>query len=773
MDAKTLQDLEFNVFLDFLSTYASSLSGKRAVKVLMPLFNSKEIEKKYKYIKEIKAWLWDPKFPLPQVPDLSFIFKQRPPEGILNPTDIFLVGQFLTLGARIKKYWEERQREAPSIWDMLQDLDPLIPLRQTISRSVNAKGEVLDSASPQLKGLRENVQNLKAKIRETLNQLLESPSYKSFWQEKLIFLRQNRYVVALKSEYQPFLKGIVHDYSRSKATCFIEPLEILPLNNELQVAIKEAEEEEKRILKSLTQAIQHHAEVFERNQKILTALDVFIAIGKFARDYDCSFPIFDKNLFFKEVRHPILYWQEKRHHTKRVVPINLHLERDKRVVIISGPNAGGKTVALKTLGLCVLMAQSGIPIPAAEAVMPVFQAVFSDIGDDQNLIYEMSTFSAHLKRLNEIEAQAREGALVLIDEMGKGTNPTEGVALSMAFLDALRQKGAQVVVTTHFDGLKVYGLKEKGVLNVAVGFDTRDFKPTYQLHYGSFGTSFAIEIARKMGLRPYLLEKAHFYLQKIGGKAVEVISEIMQLKEELRQKRQFVVKLLQKIILLHKRQKKLVGEIEAQKAEIYHQYKARLDALLENIERNIRGLSKKKQGPLKTIEGLQRQKQILKEVKANLAAKVTPEPSLVPGCWVKLSAQLGHKIAQVKKITPEAVEVTVGSLRFQIPFASIEKVVDSPPHLPQGVNVKTQSAPTSEVYLLGKRVDEALPEIEKAIDTALLCGLKQIRIVHGLGTGRLRAAIWDHLKTLPQVAEFTEASQYEGGQGVTIVKIRR
>jgi len=771
MDLKTLEDLEFRYVLKYISTYASSSPGRIKLERLTPLVSLDRIQERFKWVKEIKSLLWDRTIPFPSIPDLtSILHKSKIKNSFLTPEKIFIVGEHLEIARRIYTYWEDKRKEAPHTFRLISQLILLPELYRQIRQSVNAQGEVLDTASPRLKVLREQIQGLKIKIKNLLNELLETPHYRSFWQEKIISIRNGRYVIAVKSEYQSFLKGIVHDYSRTKATCFIEPLEILPLNNELQITINESQEEEKRILMKLTKEIAQYTDTLYQNQEILSWLDVAIAIAKYTVEFDCSFPAFNTKLYFKKAKHPLLLWREKREQSAKVVPVDLQIPPPTKTLIISGPNAGGKTVALKTIGLFILMLQSGIPVPAEEVYLPVFKQIFSDIGDEQDLEYQMSTFSAHLKRLQDIIEKADENTLVLIDEIGKGTNPTEGAALAMAFLDSLKEKRAMTVVTTHYDILKSYGLKTKEALNAAVSVDVETLQPTYQLVYNTLGMSYALEVAEKFGVKREILEKAKNYLKQIGGSSSELIQGLLQIKEELKQRKDYLLKLLSNVFSLKQRWERIVKEIEETQRELYLKEEKRIRTLLNEVEKTIKAFHQQRQR--EDLKRLEAQKQCLYSLKLQ-----TFSPSLItslplkPGCWVKLSSHFGHKIGQIKEIQKDTAEVIVGNLRWQVPKREIIEIIGEQTPLPKTVRVKTVSAPTTEVYLLGKRTDEALPQIEKAIDTAVLCGLKQIRIVHGLGSGRLRAAIREYLKTHPQVTSFQDAQPQEGGQGVTVVKI--
>ncbi|MDL1970357.1 MAG: endonuclease MutS2 [Candidatus Desulfofervidaceae bacterium] len=772
MDSKALENLEFRHILKCISTYTSSLPGRVKVECLTPLVALDRIQERFKWVKEIKLFLWDKAIPPPSIPDLiPVLHKSKIKNSFLTPEEIFIVGEHLEIARRVYTYWEEKRKDTPHTFRLVSRLVLLPELYKQIRQTVNAQGEVLDSASPRLKVLRERVQSLKIKIKNLLNELLEAPHYRSFWQEKIISIRNGRYVISVKSEYQSFLKGLVHDYSRTKATCFIEPLEILPLNNELQMAITEAKEEEERVLMKLTKEIAQYADILSQNQEWLSWLDTFMAIARYTAEFDCSFPKFDNRIYFKKAKHPLLLWREKKEQSAKVVPINLQIFPPTKTLIVSGPNAGGKTVALKTMGLFILMLQSGIPVPAEEVYLPVFEQVFTDIGDEQDLEYQMSTFSAHLKRLQEIIEKADENTLVLIDEIGKGTNPTEGAALAMAFLDTLKEKGTMTVVTTHYDILKSYGLKTREVLNVAVGVDEKTLQPTYQLVYNTLGMSYALEVAEKFGVKREILEKARDYLKQIGGSSSELIHGLVKIKEELKRKKTYFLTLLSEVFSLKQRWEKIIKEMEERQKELYLREEKRIKTLLQEVEQTIKAARQQKQK--EDLKRLETQRQLLHSLKTQTISPptlITPLP-LKPGYWVKLSPHFGNKIVQIKEIQKDTAEVIVGNLRWQVPKRDIVEIVGEQMPLPKAVKVKTVSAPKTEVYLLGKRTDEALPQIEKAIDTAVLCGLKQIRIVHGLGSGRLRAAIREYLKTHPQVTGFQDAHPQEGGQGVTVVKI--
>ncbi|HDD43619.1 MAG TPA: hypothetical protein ENG63_01980 [Candidatus Desulfofervidus auxilii] len=757
MDLKTLQDLEFNHFLELITNYAVSNPGKNEILTLRPINSLSLLKERFQIVKEIKSRLWDKNFPFPKISNISSLLaKVKIKDFFLSPEEIYVIGEHLDIAAKIYHYWEEHQKECPTVFKFIHSIQTIPSLQKKIKQSVNAQGEILDTASLEIKKIRLKIKQLKAKIKAELDSILHTPAYRAYWQEKIISIRQGRYVVSVKSEFQPFLKGIIHDYSRSRATCFIEPFEILPFNNQLQMLIKEEEEEKKKILIDLTKTIANEINTLLNNQKILAKLDALTAIAQYAIEFDGTFPKFSDQIYFKKAYHPLLLWQEKKENQKKVVSIDLKISPPTKLLIISGPNAGGKTVALKTLGLFILMLQAGIPVPAEEAYFPIFEHVFSDIGDEQMLVSGMSTFSAHLKRLQNILEKIKGRTLILIDEIGKGTHPSEGIALGMSFLDEFKAKGAITVVTTHHDILKVYGLKDKEALNVAVGIDTKSLTPTYQLIYNTVGMSCALEIAEKLGVERQILEKAKNYLGK--SEKNYFLSELIKLKNELETRKNLIFKLFSSILFLKERWENIIRQIEEKG----------IDKLLSKIEQTIKSVQQKKED----LEILKMQRQALKELK-NISISSFKEPlKIKPGDWVKLSNRFGQKIAQVKWVGEDKVEVIIGNWRCQIPKNEIKEIVKKAQVLHKAVNVHTLSAPVSEIYLLGKKVDEALTEIEKAIDIAVLYGLKQMRIIHGLGSGRLRTAIQNYLKVHPQVAGFRDGHAHEGGQGVTIVDIR-
>ncbi|CAD7781614.1 MAG: Endonuclease MutS2 [Candidatus Methanoperedenaceae archaeon GB50] len=774
MDPKTLQDLGFFQILECISTYTHSAPGRAVIGSLRPIVDMDILKQRLECVREIKGLLWDKNLPRPSIPDISFILpKTKVENDFLSPAEILLVAEHLSMVNKIYSYWQQKEKECPKINTLISQLHLLPEVLHQIKKTIDVQGEIIDTASITLKKIRKSIQRLKTKIKNLLHELLNTAQYSSYWQEKIISVHNNRYLVSVKSKYQSFIKAIVHDYSRSKATCFVEPLEILPLNNQLQLLIEEEQEEKKRILLELTHIIGHHCESLLQNQKLIALLDTYMAIAQYALEFDGAFPRFTDKIYFKKAYHPILLWKERKERQGRAVPVDLKLSPPAKVLIISGPNAGGKTMALKTMGILVLMLQTGIPVPTEEASLPIFNKIFSDIGDDKALEYQMSTFSAHLKRLQEILNAIQDHTLILIDEIGRGTNPSEGSALAMSFLDTFKAKKAWTIVTTHYEGLKAYALQKKDALNVAVGIESKTLRPTYQLLYNTMGMSCALKIAERMGIEKEILEKAQGYLREWDGNIHFSLQEILKSKEELMTRKEYLLKLLSGLVALKEKEKRLLKEIEEKKWEIYLKKEKNINSLLQEVEQTVKVIRRQKRDKEEDIKLLEAQRQRLIQVKKSFLtfppSRTELEPK--PNDWVKLSYRFNHKIAQVKRVEGEMVEAIVGTLRCQVPKYEIEEIIGKAPLLSQGINIHAHTKPKTELNLLGKRVDEALWEVEKAIDKAALYGLKQMRIVHGLGSGQLRAAIRKYLETHPQVAVFKDALPKEGGQGVTIVEI--
>jgi len=775
MDPKTLQDLGFFQILKYISTYAHSAPGKAMINTLKPLTDKDIIKQRLECVREIKDLLWDKNLPYPTIPDISFILpKTRVENDFLSPAEILLVTEHLSAVNKIYSYWQQKEKDCPKIHALISQLHLLPEVLYRLKKTINVQGEIVDTASVTLNEIRKSIQRLKTKIKTFLNDLLNTPQYSSYWQGKIISLYNNRYLVSVKSEYQSFIKAIVHDYSRTKATCFVEPLEILPLNNQLQLLMEEEQEEKKRILLELTHTIGHHCESLLQNQRLIALLDTYMAIAQYSLEFDCAFPKFSDKVFLKKAYHPVLLWKEKKERQGRAVPIDLKFSPPIKVLVISGPNAGGKTMALKTMGVLVLMSQTGMPVPTEEAFLPVFNQIFSDMGDDKALEYQMSTFSAHLNRLQEILNAIKGNTLILIDEIGRGTNPTEGSALAMSFLDTFKTKKAWTVVTTHYEGLKAYALQRQDVLNAAVGINSETLRPTYQLLYNTMGMSCALEIAERMGIEKEILEKAQGYLREWNGNVSSSLQEILKCKEELITRKEYLLKLLSNLVALKEKQERLLKEIEEKKWEVYLKKEKNINFLLQEVEQTVKVIRRQKREKETDVRLLEAQKERLIQVKKDFLTS-TPsrtELELKQNDWVRLSFRFNHKIVQIKRVEGEMVEVMAGNVRCHVPKCEIEEIIGKAPLLSQGINVHAHTKPKTEINLLGKRVDEALLEVEKAIDKAALYGLKQMRIVHGLGTGQLRTAIHKYLETHPQVAVFKDAVPKEGGQGVTIVEIQ-
>ncbi|MDP3040413.1 MAG: endonuclease MutS2, partial [Deltaproteobacteria bacterium] len=510
MEERALRVLEFHRFVQKLKDYASSEVGQNLCLTLAPSRERGEVETLLRQAAEASALLQEEgDIPMEGVHEVRPLLQRIHPEG-----SCLLPGEFLplrsTLGAagRVKQFLGNTRVHHPRLQQWMEEIPEFKNLYADLQSALGPRGEILDSASPELRRLRKEISRIRSRIRNALEALWEQENLRKIFQDQIVTLRNERYVVAVKSEFKNILPGIIHDQSQSRATYFIEPFSTVEENNELNLLVKDEREEERRVLLRLTALVREQGGEVIRAVEILGRLDLVMAKAKYARAMKGTIPLLNEQGYWRlpNARHPLIEPQA-------VVPIDLHLDNGKSTLVITGANTGGKTVALKTLGLLTLMAQCGIPIPAAEgSEVAVFRNIFADIGDEQSLQDNLSTFSAWVQTAARIVKAADKSSLILLDEVGGGTDPGEGAALTMALIDTLRERGAKTVVTTHLHLLKAYGAHHPDLMNVSVEFDAGTLRPTYRLIYGRPGESYALPMAEKWGFPPELVKKAKGYL---------------------------------------------------------------------------------------------------------------------------------------------------------------------------------------------------------------------------------------------------------------------
>lgn len=792
MNEKTFRVLEYEKVIDRLREKAESELGKRLVDELKPSTSLEEVERLQEETKEaLELLMKNGNPPLFGIYDISNELKRAEIGGSLMPASLLKISDSLRVSRSLKRYMKELKEEEtskfPIIKGLIDSLRVLKDIEDRINKAIVDENEVSDDASPVLRNIRRQIINKNDSIKSRLNSIINSPKYKKFLQDSIVTMREGRYVVPIKQEYRSNFPGLIHDQSSSGATLFVEPMAVVQLNNELrELEIKEMEEIE-RILKELSGLVAEEAETIRNNQKMLQLIDFIFAKAKLALEMDATKPILndDGYINIRKARHPLLDPIE-------VVPIDIYLGKEFNTLVITGPNTGGKTVTLKTVGLLTLMAQAGLHIPADfNSHIGVFDQIFADIGDEQSIEQSLSTFSSHMTNIVDILDRVGKNTLVLFDELGAGTDPTEGAALAMAILDHLLKLNIRTIATTHYSQLKIYALTTEGVRNASVEFDVETLSPTYKLLIGIPGKSNAFEISKRLGLQDYIIDYARTLVSKESVEFEDVLQaidrdrrvieenryeveklreEVEQLKEELTREKEKIKERREKIILKAKEEarnilraakkesEEIIGElrdislqIEKDKNKKIQQAQEKLKSSLDSIESSI-------------SENILNVKS--KEVPKNLKVGETVEVLSLnqKGHVLELPDEDGNVLVQVGIMK---VNVHVSTLR-RAEEIGLEKTKTSTKKI-----IKSKSATIkNEIDLRGRTLDEALLELDKYIDDAFIAGLKESYIIHGKGTGVLREGIQSYVKGHRHIKSFRTGKYGEGGDGVTVIEFK-
>lgn len=689
--------------------------------------------------------------------------------------------------SRVKSFARNKdvELEPDSLDEMFDSLEPLYSLNYELKRCIVSEEEISDEASPNLKSIRRTIKNTNEKIRSQLSSMINNQNTRTYLQENVITMRNGRYCIPVKQEYRGQVAGMIHDQSSTGSTLFVEPMAVVKLNNDIkELMIKEQEEIEK-ILSILSNTAALNQTELEDNFHILTTLDFIFAKANLSRSYHGSEPIFnDKGIIFlKDARHPLL-------NPKTVVPSNIHLGDDFYLLIVTGPNTGGKTVSLKTVGLLTLMGQAGLHIPAFEgSKLAVFEEVYADIGDEQSIEQNLSTFSSHMTNTVSILEKADDRSLVLFDELGAGTDPTEGAALATSILSFLRNMQVRTMATTHYSELKVYALSTEGVENACCEFDVETLRPTYRLLIGIPGKSNAFAISSKLGLPEFIIEDAKKRITEQDVAFEDLLSDLETSRVTIEKEQQEIAayraeieqlkkQTLEKQKQLEERKERMIREANEEARKILQEAKDYAD---ETIRKFNKGMSGK---DMENTRGLLREKITAANEKLSYKAQKPSQKQNKPedfhlGDAVKvLSLGLNGTITSLPNARGD-LYVQMGILRSQVNIKDIEKIdeeVITGPNIQRTSSGKIRMSKTStispEINLIGKTVDEALSTMDKYLDDAYLAHLSQVRVVHGKGTGALRQAVHKHLKKLKIVKSFRLGEFGEGDAGVTIVEFK-
>lgn len=822
--------LEWDRFLDLLETYAVSAMGRAWLRALAPSADIAWLEREHSLVQEMRLLLAEGVRPsLAGLSDpTQLLAKARLPGTALEPPEI----RTLVAVADAIVAWTAILTTPPErIRTQLPGLNGLTePLQEsglaTLSASIQAKmlpdGTLADTASAELGRIRREIDRQQRVIEDSLRSALRKLAEGGSAQEELITIRGDRFVIPVKAEAKRRVPGIVHGASSSGQTVYVEPLETLELNNEL-VRLFEAElAEMHQIFLAITAQLAAQAHVLEPGAEVLGVIETLLIRARFAESYDAVRPRFGigaaASLRLTAARHPLLEQRLRASGSQagdapaggqKVVPLSIALDADERQMVISGPNTGGKTVVLKTAGLLALMAQSGIPVPAFEAMFPVYTALLADIGDAQSIEANLSTFSAHITNLNRIARLAGPSTLVLLDELGSATDPDEGSALAVAIAEHFLHAGAWTVLSTHLTAIKIWAETTKGVVNASVGFNADTLAPTYELRQGVPGASSGIHIAARLGLAPEIVERARSRMTSqaldIGGFLDRLHAQIAAVGEE-RVALQAEERALRKE--RHRLETEGMAEWREQTRELERQLTATLRELEAQAKAAVEAIEERSAREKAQAEAERRVARLRREFSEQFTAQVrSRRPNAIQAATAQAAAHkldpslagvgdtVRLKIGQQGKVSREldanTLEVAIGSMKMRVRRGDIAQVLlrareDRGPSPLEGVrrqrNITVQttrsdddfhSGVASEINVIGLTADHAGDEVARYVDQAFLAGLRRVRIVHGTGMGVLRRTLRASLQAHPHVATVTEADQYEGGQGATIVELRQ
>lgn len=824
MNEQSFNTLEYKNLRLLFMRYAQTEMGRAKFETLAPLENLAELQTELDALFECIAlkergagWSFS------ALEDAKEFFAILRIEGAtLEPTALLELARLCEQALFAKNSILSERESTPTLWAIVENLPrTLNDVASRIKNKILPNGELDDRASPELARIRNEINRHRANITKTLERLMSRAG--EAIQDELVTVRNERFVIPVKADHRGRINGVAHGSSSSGATLFIEPLETIEANNELQRLRDTESREIARILFTLTEDLRENYDALELAAEAVSALDFINAKAVFAQKFNCVVPVISKDnrLEFIEARHPILE-ENLKAIDKEVVPVSFTLDDEKKVMIISGANAGGKTVVLKTAGLLSLMALSGLPAPAKEVSVPFFKSVLADIGDHQSIAANLSTFTSHVANISNMMKVCRTPALVLLDEVGTGTDPEEGSALGVAVVDHFRRScGAHVIASTHYCGLKMYAANEEGVLNSSVEFDEKTLQPTYRLLVGLAGASSGIEIARRFGIPETVVQNARSqveqssldateYLQRIKRESDEATElrialeeerqavaekysalDVEALKRERERQRQFENDLVQTIEEFEKQTATLIAQIEdrATRARLEKETRARNEELKRSAETRARAATLEQAKTLKDNIRIVRDGQTLNKTAdsgqrtADKIQVITSRPIAVKD---KVRLKTFGSIGTVEKIDGETVEVLAGSMRLREKISNLELIEISEPQKEKGtlekLKAKQKSAGTnlrvdtedmrSELKLIGKTTDEAVDELDRYLDEAFLNGFTHIRIIHGVGTGALRRAVQNHLKNHPHVSRYASAPQDQGGEGATVVELK-
>ena len=793
MNTKVLTTLEYTKIIDLLTEKADSEPGKKLCRELVPSTDLSAIRTAQRETKDALARLFrigSTSFGSNR--DLGFSIRSLEIGSSLSMSELLKLASFLDNVNRIKTYGKKEREDLPndSLDAYFEGLTPMTQLANEINRCILSEEEMADDASPRLKSIRRSKLSTNEKIHSQLTSMVNG-AYRTFLQDAVITMRDNRYCIPVKAEYKSQVSGMVHDQSSTGSTFFIEPAAVVNLNNQLKELDLQEQEEIEVILSDLSSQAAVHTSELAADQKIMTTLDFIFAKAKLAMEQNATEPIFNTEHYIqiRKGRHPLL-------DKKKAVPIDVRLGKDFDLLVITGPNTGGKTVSLKTVGLFTLMGQAGLHIPALDrSELSLFSEVYADIGDEQSIEQSLSTFSSHMTRVVHILQHADADSLCLFDELGAGTDPTEGAALAIAILNYLHDRGIRTMATTHYSELKIYALSTNFVENACCEFDVETLRPTYRLLIGIPGKSNAFAISSKLGLSDEIINAAKEQISKEDESFEDVIADLEQSRVTIEKEQQEIAEYKERIRTLQEQLQKKNEKIDQAKDKILRDANEKARAILQEAkdvaDETIRDFNKV--GASADIKELEKKRQKVRdkinEKNGKLALgnnqkkpanqKTVDPKKLKKGDSVKI---ISMNLKGIVNTLPDArgnLFVQCGIMRMQTNINDLVPVKEETITAPALQRTNTGKlkmsksfSVSSEINLLGCTVDEAIAKLDKYLDDAYLAHLPSVRVVHGKGTGALRSAVQSHLKRLKYVKEYRLGEYGEGDAGVTIVTFK-
>ncbi len=786
--------LEYESLRALLARYVSSAAGHRQLDAMQPSTDREALSGSLAELSEALTFLTEgdsvdsglPRLRFTDLEDVSEAVARVRIEGaVLEGLEILAVRAWLTRATEFRQGLSESPYRFPLLWAKAEKIGDFRQLLRALEGKIRPDGGLEDDASVALKRLRQELGRQKESIQNSLERFMRAHRDDGVMQDEYVTLRGDRFVVPVATNFKGRVQGVVHGTSGSGQTSFVEPLETIQLNNELVRMIEEEMRECHRILRELTGKMREQHEEIATAVDVMGALEFVFAKARFGAEFRCTIPTFSTHLHLKQARHPLLT-DVLRRKRQSAVPLDLDLDQTKRTLLISGPNTGGKTVAMKTVGLLCLMAQSALPVPAVEATLPIFDQVLADIGDSQSIETSLSSFSSHMRHVAELLDQASPDSLVILDEIGRSTDPEEGGALGVAIVDRFHRDGCFTLASTHLLALKIYGVNHEGVLSASMGFDDETLLPTFELRVGAPGKSAGLDTAARFGILEEVITQARASMTTRDQDIARFLAELNQkLESATAIEKSWILKNAE----LNARERDLQDRFDKRDSQRIREFEAKTTKLLSEFERNSRSTIediKSGAGARKAADQAQlKAAKFKREFQAEVQSAVRPEgqaaapagPKLIVGSKVRIENV--REPAQVLRIHDNGrIEVQAGFLKMQVPREEILEVLTDAAaarKLPSNVRFEpgpTWDTPTKELNVIGQTSDEALENVDRFLDRASLGSISRIRIIHGHGFGVLKKAIQQMLGKHPHVARWYVATPAEGGTGATIVELR-